>query len=615
MFTQNRLLRVEFFAKGNVLIASDIKGRIHKFDLELNLLQSSPALSYNRPINSLCLSDKYVFTKDRWGAIGKWDIETLAPLDFYDETYICDQDKLFEDEEPSPSPNRGIVCLNGRLYTNNGYAQIVVLDIESFEVLDIFDSPSKTFLDCICVGNPEIHALSDVEGSLFIGNLETKEFPVHVRVDTATVHGVVYDKRHDRFWTTQDGGLGDYQLVRTGVTTVEKDGSNLKEFPISHEDNEFIQFDSECKTLYAGSFSGNLFVFDNENKEFELKRIIGPLDFQISHAVVVSDNQIYALLQTGELIHLNEKGQEVNRINYINKCAWTFEPHPEDDSLVYVGTDEGVCLLRYDSGLYGTVHIEQIDKHVHGLGIVKDIKPLPDGSYVGIARKGIVFKADKTGTILWYRQILGIPRSIALDIEFSKCMISSDNGTISELNTENGDLIDTINVDGPSYACAYAIDGRRVVTSTKNQLVYVFPSDSHDPLGTIKFTRRLKRLNRGRNGELFVTGANGFIELDIDNFCEKKHFEEGLITGKENGVAFNGFVYVGGYGYQLATYQYIDEELVDLEENLLDFVKGFTARVPNNGNPILLVGGRGGYINVYRLHDGIPQKVREFYIR
>ena len=30
---------------------------------------------------------------------------------------------------------------------------------------------------------------------------------------------------------------------------------------------------------------------------------------------------------------------------------------------------------------------------------------------------------------------------------------------------------------------------------------------------------------------------------------------------------------------------------------------------------ILLVGGRGGFINVYRIDRGVPRKVREFYLR
>ena len=103
----------------------------------LNLIQSSPVVTYDRPVNALCLSDKYNFKEDRFGSIGKWDLETLAPLDFLDGKMVCNRNLLADDEMPSLSPNRGIACLNGRLYTCNGYNQIVVIDAETFELLNV----------------------------------------------------------------------------------------------------------------------------------------------------------------------------------------------------------------------------------------------------------------------------------------------------------------------------------------------------------------------------------------------------------------------------------------------------------------------------------------------
>ena len=103
MNLQNRLLRLVHAKDHGVLIASDVRGRVHKLDYDLNLLQSSPVGSYDKPVNALCVTEKYVFTKDRFGAIGKWDLATLQPLDFYDGKLVCDVSGLYQDEEPSPS--------------------------------------------------------------------------------------------------------------------------------------------------------------------------------------------------------------------------------------------------------------------------------------------------------------------------------------------------------------------------------------------------------------------------------------------------------------------------------------------------------------------------------
>jgi hypothetical protein len=452
-------------------------------------------------------------------------------------------------------------------------------------------------------------------GTIYIGNLETNEWPVRRKIDSNVVHGVVYDGRHQRFWTTQDGGLGDDKCVRTGVTRLSLDGGSFEEFKLSHEDNEFIALEPEGRYVFAGGFNGKIGVFDNSEKDFRLRRIIGPLDFQIIAAAVVSADRIYALLQTGDIIRLNGEGVEQARTRYANRCVWTLEPHPEDESLLYAGTDHGVALLRYGPGRFGSVTIEQLAHHRH-FALVKDVRPLADGSYVGVARQGEVFKADAEGAIQWRRQVLGVPRGLALSEEHDRCLVSTDEGTVWELETASGRVVDRIPVGSPSYACVYADDGRRVVTADGGQQILVYAADSHRVLGAIRgFQSRFKRMGRRGNGAIFAVGPDGMFELDLDAYAVRRRFGDYLVSTKENGVLCEGHFYMGGYGYQVGTYRYETGEIVDLQEQLPDFTKAFAARVPEDGVPILLVGGRGGFVNAYRLYRGIPVKIREFYVR
>lgn len=616
MHIQNRFLRVVYSPDKEMLLTSDVRGRVHKFDLDLNLIESSPVVTYDRPINSIYLTEKYIFTKDRFGAIGKWSIDTLEPLDFYDGQLICDRAKLVDNADLSPTPNRGITVFNNRIYTNNGYGQMVVLDVETFEICDIRQSPSDMFIDCICTQHPTVHAMSDVTGNLFIGNIETNEFPIKKKIDTNVVHGIIYDKRHNRFWTTQDGGLGEDKCVRTGVTTIALDGSGFKEYKLSHEDNEFIATDADHRYIFAGGFNGKVAIFDNQNADYKLDMEIGPLEFQIISAAVVTREQFYVLLQTGDLIRLDGHGNEVCRAKNLNRCVWTLEPHPEDDSILYAGTDQGVSLIHYEPGKFDSVKIEQTDKHVHGFGICKDVKPLPDGSYLTISRSGYIFKATKKGSVQWSLKLSGVPRGIAINSAFDRCMISTDSGIVWELETDSGNVIDQIPVGSPSYGCIYTQDGRRVVTADQGTQVHVYPADTHEILGSIGFNSRLKRLLQAANGGIFVTGPDGMFELDLNNYRPEKSFGDYLVSTKENGVYCNGHLYVGGYGYQVATYRYDNGEIIDLEETLPDFTKAFAARIPEQDQiPILLVGGRGGFINAYKIYDGVPYKTREFYIR
>ena len=173
---------------------------------------------------------------------------------------------------------------------------------------------------------------------------------------------------------------------------------------------------------------------------------------------------------------------------------------------------------------------------------------------------------------------------------------------MTELDAKTGEVLDEIPVGSPSYACLYTDDGRRVVTADGGQQVHVYAPASHAILGSVRgFRSRLKRAGRLSNGDIFVVGPDGFFVLDLESYAVKRSYGDYLVSTKENGVLCDGFLYVGGYGYQVATYRHENGEIVDLQENLPDFTKAFAARVPEDGVPILLVGGRGGFVNAYRI--------------
>ncbi|MGZ4107357.1 MAG: WD40 repeat domain-containing protein, partial [Tumebacillaceae bacterium] len=585
MYLQNRLIRLIHAENKNVLIGSDVKGRLHMFDLELNLLASSPLTSYSRPINAIVATEKYVFTRDRLGAIGKWDLETLRPLDYYDDFYLRDDTDLMEEEEPSHSPARGIAYLNGKIYANNGYLQMVVLDAETFDVLEIRTMPHEAFIDCINTERPELQAYALTSGQVYIGNLETGEFPKMVRADNASVHIIRYDKRHDRYWTSQDRGMGEGEWVSTGVTAFGVDGSDFQSYQVAYDDIEFLQFDQDYSHAYVGGFNGNIYVFDNTKRQLTLKRVLDrPLKHQIVNGVFLSEDQIYIVIQTGEVFRLNSKGEITHRADIYYNCIWTMEAHPEDESLVYAATDDGVQLIRYGTGKFKTVRLERVANHPHGFGLVKDVKVLPDGSYVAIGRMGMVFRANSEGNLIWYRPIQGITRSVGMSVDFTKCLVSTDDGIVQELNVADGSLIDQFEMGCPVYGAAYAVDGRRVLTISKGMNVHVYPADSKELLGQIPFGYRFKRLYRDKQGRLFISG-DGFVELDLETYGKKGTYVEHLVNTKENGFVLTDSVHVVGYGYQMASYDYESGEILDLKEHMPDFSKALIGRVGEDGVP------------------------------
>ena len=148
----------------------------------------------------------------------------------------------------------------GAYIPNNGYEQFVELDLESFRVRDIRQSPTGDVpIEWISTEHPVIHALSDKRGRLLLGDLETGKFPTTTQVDAgANLHRVRYDPIFDRFWATQDSGASEHFNIANGVVTVLPDGTIEDKALFAQDDVEFISFSPDYRRAYSGGFDGVL---------------------------------------------------------------------------------------------------------------------------------------------------------------------------------------------------------------------------------------------------------------------------------------------------------------------------------------------------------------------
>lgn len=83
-----RLTRMIYIPSRDLLVGADVAGKLHAFDRDLNLLQSSPDIGYSVPINAITSDAEYVYTRNRRGSIAKWKLPELEPLDVYDDLLL-----------------------------------------------------------------------------------------------------------------------------------------------------------------------------------------------------------------------------------------------------------------------------------------------------------------------------------------------------------------------------------------------------------------------------------------------------------------------------------------------------------------------------------------------
>ncbi|MCC2507462.1 WD40 repeat domain-containing protein [Bacillus cereus] len=614
----NRLTRITLSKSSNSLIAGDIFGRIHKFNLDLELIQSSGDTGYSFPINCIATTDKFIFTKNSMGGITKWCLFTLKPIDIIDHFYLRNEDYIWTDEEPSPTSSRGIDIIDNKLYFSNGYGQTVIIDINSFEVLNIHKQISEnSLLDSICSEKSNIHVVGDKHGMVYIGDLEKNEFPIKLQIDDAGIHCIKYDKLHNRFWATQDVGESENRYKSNGIVMFNTDGTNVKQIPFTNDDVEELVFNNTYTRAYIAGFDGYVYVFDNTTVEPKLMNILGPLPYHVINLIYFSDQHIYALLQSGEVLRFNETGKITKETNFIRTCIRDIKPHPENNRVLYCAKDDSIDIISFELNKFSTVAINRVSTHMHTFGMLKCVRPLKDGSYIAISRGKKIFRSDKKGNLIWYLDTIGYPRDIQINGDETKVLLGTEFGSVVELRIEDGKRLDSFDFDeNPVFIVGYTKDNRRVIGFKDGEL-HVYLADSKELVGKMMLIEGVgfpKKWLGEKNGFYYVVGSFGLLELDLNNYLINKQWTELMWNTKEDAAILDNHVYMTSYGYQLGSFDFESCEIIDLIEDLNDYPKSIYGYKDSNDTKLLFVGGRSNYLNTYKIIDGKPHKVRETYL-
>lgn len=614
----NRVVRI-LYLDGTGLLVGDSVGRVHLLDDDLNLVRSSTALTKGRPLYGLAASGNWVVTRDWTGQLSRWDLRTLDVVDYLDPGAASDRSSLLEDETPTLAVNRGLAIWNGRVYVNNGFMQLAVIDLESFVVEKVIGSPTGDVpIEWICTEHPTLHAVSDKEGRLFLGDLESLEFPVHVQVDTmANLHRVKYDVRHDRFWVTQDSGDGEFADVANGVVTVDTDGTITDRLRFARDDVEFLEFSPDYKTAYAGGFDGTLYVFDNSAADLRIVKTIEPFSHQLSDFAMNPDGSAYVLTQDGEIVKLDPHGTLLRRAPFRRQCVWDIQPSSEDPALLYCATDEGVATVRVDRDPIGVPFLTPVAEQKTGFGFTRRVVPVP-GGWAAITRDWKLLRSSADGGLAWRKDLASLPHTLAVSPGSERMLVATNEGGI-EVDAQTGETVDHLEIDGlPIWCAAYMPSGERVL-ATRNGVIRAFTAEGGTAwqIDTGEYPKRMW----WERGVLRVSGENGVKSVAADGSAVLGHWSDMMSNTCENGVWFGGLVFGVTYACQLLAYDEASAELIGLVETIPDFPKGLIGIEQVPGEQYVLVGGRGGYLSLYRVErkspsafTGVLSHVRDLYL-
>lgn len=598
----DRILRI-LHVEGAGIIASDTFGRVHLLDEELRVLKSSPRVRNGRPLYGLEVADGWIVGKDRMGAVLRWSLDTLDLMNRIDPESVCDPSTLMEGESPSPISARGIGIWDGRVYVTSGYHhQMLVLDLESFDVLEIRDNIcGDSPMEWASTDHPTQHAVSDKVGNLRFGNFSTLEFPLVVKLDDGNIHRVRYDARHERFWCTQDYGEGETSDIANGIVVVSMDGEKEDECLFGRDDVEFVIFSPDYSRAYSGGFDGELHIFDNSERDLRIERTVSGFSHQLSDITVSPSGDVFVLCQDGEIVKMSADGTFVCGLNFQRQAVWDIQPSLEDPNVLYCATDSGVAVAEVHQVASGpTLRIRE--DHETGHGFTRRVAPVA-GGWLGITRDRHVFRAAQGGATFWSRQLPSLLHAVAASPDHSRLLVASNAGAF-ELDAVTGEELGVLTVDGlPIWACTYLPDGRRVLI-TRNGILVVFDEEADTPSWKLNQGDYPKRV-WPQNGFLYVVGDGGLKEIEVGHGVTRK-WNDMLSNTTENATVNEGLVCEVSYGMQLAAYTYENNDFVGFLEDLPDYPKALTIVRDAKGTAHLLVGFRTGLLSLYRL-DKSPE--------
>ncbi len=615
-----RILHISKIPSEDCLFGSDYNGRVHKMNLDLETVcQSDPLPGIANGLYAITCNQRYVYGRDMQGNLIQWHAADLSIARVVHLRNIGDSRERTS-ATAIPTVSHGIFLWEDRIMVVSPYGDLLQFDADTLEYIKKTALPAQAFVESFDGSIDDCHVVSDCAGYAWYGHLD-QGFEQKIRLDFGPIHCLRYDPRHHRHWMTTDN--------HGGLSVVGLRGDGIHRITFTTDDVEWFAFNEDASRAYVACFDHYLHVLDNEQKVPKHIRKIGPFKFQLKQVLYVSPERIYVLLESGEIYQLNEAGEIGRQAASGTDCIWDIAQDPHTHNRVYCPMENGgYCHVEYDALENGTFKLQVIDqKPSYGFGRMRRLKPLQTSGFIAGFTDGTVARIDATGKLVWLQNNQSIVRDIDISSDQTRCLAVSENGRAVEYNVQNGEIIWQQNFDKPLWACCYRGDDMLLSERCRSERdentettipiahMYLVNGETKEFDLSIELHGNVKRIKCLANGHILFNGNGDVsaIEYDIDSKKALKIWSAWQLNTCEDMQIFEDHVYTITYGYQVNSYRY-SGEIIDSQFSLDNYPKALYSAKTSDGIPVLLVGGRGPYLSMYRINAGKPEIVQTLYV-
>jgi outer membrane protein assembly factor BamB len=616
-----RLLHISTPPSRAFIVGGDFSGILYKFSTALDTLQQSDPLPGKiGALYAITCNDQYVYARDMQGNLIQWDIDTLAIRNILYLSAFC-EDGLDNETAAIPTVSHGLFLWKDRVLINNPYGDLLQFNSDDLHFIQKTNIKAGAFIESLDTSDEKTHILSDCAGSVWYGHLDNKEFENRIRLDYGPIHSILYDARHNRHWMTTDN--------HGGFSIVSNHGKRIKRIQITNDDCEWLAMNQDATRVYVACFDHHLYIFDNAQEQPQLIQKIGPFKFQLKQVLHLDADHTYVLLESGELYCIDAKGAIIAQAHTGTNCIWDIVADPAQDNAVLCPLEDGgLAKISYRATEDGIYHLRvEARRPSFGFGRMRRVKPLADRSFVAGCTNGTVFRANSAGGIEWSYRTNSIIRDVAIDETDNRCVVVNEAGEILQFDLRTGSVIWSEQFEQPLWAVAYyqgdILVSERCMsardedsqTSIPTANLYQIDAIEKEIKLSVKLSGNIKRIKTLDNGNILINGNGDItaIEYDLANRRPVSSWAAWQLNTCEDVVQMGDYVHTVTYGYQLNTYER-SGKIIDSQFSPDNYPKAVYGAKGASGTPLLLVAGRGPYISLYHVRNGLPSITATLYL-
>ena len=615
-----RILHMVYNRETRTIFAGDFDGRIHELDIELNHLRSSDPLPRATGLYVIITDGPRIYARDFANHLITWDAKTLRPEHFLHLEVYGDGDG--DGPEPIPTVTHGLHIWEDKILVNDAFGKLLQFNRSNLAFERRLNFDFDGFVEAIDTTVPGHDVVTDCAGNVYLGDLSSDIFAKVMRLDHGPIHRVRYDVRNDRYWMTTDG--------HGGVSLVNLETKCIQRVYLTNDDTEWVELSSDGKRAYVACFDHHLHILEN-GKEPRLLKKIGPFKFQLKQVMFVDDNHVVVLLESGELFLVDRDGAPRRHDSVFGtNCIWDLEADFSEPGLYHCPLEDGgfaTVALDKNTPIIGTLMVAHRVESL-GHGRMRRIKSLPGGDLIGAFTDGSIERFDRFGHSRWCIRLDTIVRDLAVGCNSTIGAAVSEAGEVVEIDLESGTVLWSARYDKPLWAVAFLDDltlvfSERMMnygdqgTETTSEPAYLYRLDRRSRAIVSRYANfgNIKRITAAGAERILINGNGqvGTQVFDLEAGKTVSRWDDWQLNTCEDAIFVGEQVHTVTYGYQLNTYEK-DGAIKDSQFSPNNYPKAIKAFTGNDGNTVLLVAGRGGFVSLYRIKQGIPYVMQTLYV-